>query len=1196
MPIAAALLAWTLVSVLAAPAAAREVLALTPGFQTATGQVFRYAVTPDHTRAVYIADEDIDGERGLYSVMLANPGVSTRLDKPAHAAADVISFVISPDGTRVAFVGDQDTDGIEELYSVPIDGAAPARRLNPAFVPGACAGFACRVAEYRFTPDSARVIYRANQDGAASDALYVAAVDGAQQPSKLSGTMTSGGGVIPNFVVGPDGSRVFFRANKDALDKIELYSVPAAEGSEPVKLNGTLVAGGSTADGNLVNPDVGFQVSPDGATVVYRADQDIDEVFELYVVAADGSGAATRLTPTPPAGGDVLAELTYQYGDGFRFSADGRRVVYRADHAINDVIELYSVPVDGSAAPVRINGPLVNRGDVSRFALSPDGTSVVYRADQDVDNREEFYLAAVDGSRTPTKLNGPLPAGGSVSIAGFRFTPDGSRLVYGANGNERDRYDLFSVGTAGGAPVTLNGALQPGGYVHASFALSADGTRVIYRTNDDGGSPHELYSAPVDGTSAAVKLNGGFGDAAWGVDSFSSASLTGHVVYLADQRSPGVPELFVAALDAAGGDTRLSGDLVTGGSVSTEILITPDGRRAVYLADEIVDGLDEVFSVPLDASAASLRISAPLPRTGKIFSTVSISPDGTRVVYRARSDADAPVNLFSAPTAGGTVAQLNPPLPQGGIVQGFEIAPDSSRVLYGAAQDSPHVEELYAAPIDGSSSAYKLNQVLGTGGDVFSGTPITPDSSRALFLARVDGTSPRELFSVPIAGGGTPLRLNAPLPAGGNIGFVAIAPDGFTVIYSGDQDVVGVNEIYRVPIDGSAPPLKLNAALVAGGQAGSLAVAASPGGQRLVYLADQDIDGVTELYSVRFSGGAAVKLSATLVENGDVETFAPTPDGTRVVYLADQDTWDRTELYSVPIDGAQAAVKLNVASGDNEVLGFALTPDSARVVYLLGRQLNQQSAIAGAYSVPVAGGVPVLLTRPPPGAGPLTGIAQLAITADGSRLVYVANYGDGADALYSVPITGGVAPVHLNAPVVSGGRVDKFVLTPDGARAVYRADQDIVGDFRLFHVAVDQDGDAIVDGSDPDIDGDGLDNQLEHVLGTHTYLFDTDDDGLSDLQEVAMDGDPSDYTAGIDTDPNNPDTDGDGLVDGVDPSPLLEAGPAIPVPLPVWMLPALVIALLAVTVRCCGSRARDARCLAGVRIRAGIPGCNARDP
>jgi hypothetical protein len=37
---------------------------------------------------------------------------------------------------------------------------------------------------------------------------------------------------------------------------------------------------------------------------------------------------------------------------------------------------------------------------------------------------------------------------------------------------------------------------------------------------------------------------------------------------------------------------------------------------------------------------------------------------------------------------------------------------------------------------------------------------------------------------------------------------------------------------------------------------------------------------------------------------------------------------------------------------------------------------------------------------------------------------------------------------------------------------------------------------------------------------------------LSDFEEVNVDGDANTYTAGLDTDPLNPDTDNDGLTDG----------------------------------------------------------------
>ncbi|MCB1742559.1 MAG: hypothetical protein KDK91_19445 [Gammaproteobacteria bacterium] len=86
-----------------------------------------------------------------------------------------------------------------------------------------------------------------------------------------------------------------------------------------------------------------------------------------------------------------------------------------------------------------------------------------------------------------------------------------------------------------------------------------------------------------------------------------------------------------------------------------------------------------------------------------------------------------------------------------------------------------------------------------------------------------------------------------------------------------------------------------------------------------------------------------------------------------------------------------------------------------------------------------------------------------------------------------------------------------------------------------------------------DADGDGLNGAQEAVLGTHPGRIDSDFDGLTDLEEVNRDGNPNDYNIGIDTDPLNPDTDGDGLVDGKDLDPLNA-------PLPVPMLPIAALA------------------------------------
>jgi uncharacterized repeat protein (TIGR01451 family)/MYXO-CTERM domain-containing protein len=77
---------------------------------------------------------------------------------------------------------------------------------------------------------------------------------------------------------------------------------------------------------------------------------------------------------------------------------------------------------------------------------------------------------------------------------------------------------------------------------------------------------------------------------------------------------------------------------------------------------------------------------------------------------------------------------------------------------------------------------------------------------------------------------------------------------------------------------------------------------------------------------------------------------------------------------------------------------------------------------------------------------------------------------------------------------------------------------DVDGDGKLNWLDTDADGDGVDDGTEGrgDDDKDGIPNYLDPVVGV-----DSDNDGLSDDQEKELG-----------TDPNNPDSDGDGILDG----------------------------------------------------------------
>src|ERR1700752_1152209 len=93
-----------------------------------------------------------------------------------------------------------------------------------------------------------------------------------------------------------------------------------------------------------------FRLTSDGTRAVYRADQENDEVFELYSVPVDGSAPALRLNQAPPEGADVRS---------FEIAA-GDRVVYTAElEGLSGIAGLFSVPADGSAPPILLHGPAI---------------------------------------------------------------------------------------------------------------------------------------------------------------------------------------------------------------------------------------------------------------------------------------------------------------------------------------------------------------------------------------------------------------------------------------------------------------------------------------------------------------------------------------------------------------------------------------------------------------------------------------------------------------------------------------------------------------------------------------------------------------------------------------------------------------------------------------------------------------------
>ncbi len=441
------------------------------GLLPSPATILRFALTPDSQTAVYLAPQDSTGVYELYSAPIAGPeGSWIRLNQTLVTFGNVAEFVLAPDGSRVAYVADAQTDGIFDVWSVPVEGGT-AIRLRPALTP---AGSTAYWQELRVSADGSRVAFQANFSDLFEVDLWSARLDGTGGVQKLSGDLAEGSPVQPGFAFSPDGARVVFRAAGETPGKIELHSAPAAGGSAPIRLNGTLPAAGDVID---------FAFSPDGSRVVYRADQQVDERFELYSVPVTG-GTPVLLN------GPLVAEGDIPFG-AFAVSPDGARVVYRADQAADERFELYSVPLTGGAA-VKLNSALDVGGDILDFAFTPDGSRVVYRGDQQTDGAFELYAVPVAGGAA-VRVNDPLVPGGRVS-SGYSISPDGGHVAYRADREFASRIELYRASIAGGDDddVRMSGDLVTLGDV-ADFVLHPDGWRALYVADQEVSSRDDLY-------------------------------------------------------------------------------------------------------------------------------------------------------------------------------------------------------------------------------------------------------------------------------------------------------------------------------------------------------------------------------------------------------------------------------------------------------------------------------------------------------------------------------------------------------------------------------------------------------------------------------------------------------------------------------------------------------------------------------
>ena len=239
--------------------------------------------------------------------------------------------------------------------------------------------------------------------------------------------------------------------------------------------------------------------------------------------------------------------------------------------------------------------------------------------------------------------------------------------------------------------------------------------------------------------------------------------------------------------------------------------------------DRDIDGVYEIFSVPIDGSSAPTKLNYPLIMTGERAFPLGVTADSRRVIFWENSTSFG--SLYgSAPIEGGA---LPIPLSPARTKQlwGLQLAPDGSRVV--TEQERVLCDhELLSVSVDQTflAESFLASYTFNSCGFQNIEFKISPDSETVAYIPR-DGAGSK-LHSVPLNGSAGPTLVSSSGTSGGYLYDFEFTPDGDELVYVAQQNRSATN-VYVAPLDGSSPPTRSCGAPA--GQLGRLLVRDRPG-------------------------------------------------------------------------------------------------------------------------------------------------------------------------------------------------------------------------------------------------------------------------------------------------------------------------------------------------------------------------------
>ena len=291
------------------------------------------SASPIFSPVVFMADKNVAGVVELFASSSDGADI-IKLSGSLVSGGDVVAFKISPDGIFAAYVADQSRDQVFELYVVPVDGGQRAVRISGSFMAGDGI-IEISPGEYAFAwaPDSSYVAYLADQRLAGVIELFSNQPTGSSPPIRLSELplLPANDVDVSEFKWSPDSSLIAYRANQASSSIIDLYTTAPNQGIS-LKITSGLVPGRQvTAFAWAPEPD-----SSGVFPIAFIADKTAPGLFQLWTTSPNNSNNVLVSGSLNNLSGDVIDFAWAPAPDNSGIS----RIAYIADEDEDEVFEL----------------------------------------------------------------------------------------------------------------------------------------------------------------------------------------------------------------------------------------------------------------------------------------------------------------------------------------------------------------------------------------------------------------------------------------------------------------------------------------------------------------------------------------------------------------------------------------------------------------------------------------------------------------------------------------------------------------------------------------------------------------------------------------------------------------------------------------------------------------------------------------